>query len=76
MDFWNQFAEELKKEGEKRPTGKGWKTVEELSKIIKLHRSRVPGVMKKGIDRGKIEAFHGQIYRDKFLRKATWYRPK
>ncbi len=75
-DFWESFADELKREGERRPTGKGWKTLDELQAIFKRHRTNTGSMLMKGVRAGKLERFVGRTLRNGKLKTAAWYRPK
>ncbi len=75
-DFWKDFAQALRKQGEKRPVGAGWKTLDELVPIIGGHRTNVGHMLMGGVKAGIIERFVGLTLRDGKLKGATWYREK
>lgn len=75
-DFWKGFADELRREGEVRPKGEGWQTLDELVTVIGIHRTNCGSLLMRGVKAGKLERFIGKVYRNGRLKTASWYRPK
>jgi hypothetical protein len=75
-DFWSGFSVALSAKAEKRPTGQGWKSLDELTTLWGLFPTTAIKRAKAGVRAGLLERFEGQVVRDGRLVRAVWYRRK
>lgn len=75
-DFWDNFAEALCLDREKKPVGKGWATANELAERFKTNPRLMGRRLNQGRKKGLLDYFNGCYYKNGKLRRATWYREK
>ena len=74
--FWGEFAVALATTSEKRPTGKGWKSMNEWIADSGHGRSATNSKLSQGVKIGLLERFEGTVQQDGRLVRAVWYRRK
>ena len=74
--FWNEFATALATQAEKRPTGKGWRSMAEWVTESGHGRSATNSRLTQGVKIGLLERFEGTVQQDGRLVRAVWYRRK
>ncbi len=75
-DFWNEFSTALSTRAEKRPTGKGWRSMEEWIAASGGCRSATNVKLSQGHKAGLLDKFEGTRLQDGRLVRAVWYRRK
>lgn len=72
--FWLDLAQAVLKQGEKRPTGKGWRTIPELAKVWKITPSNSSRLATRLTRDGVLEKFRGHTMRGSRVIRCVWYR--